>query len=341
MSDGPFLLAARRQPVPHTPIWIMRQAGRYLPEYRALREKHSFVEMMRVPELATEVTLQPLRRFDMDAAILFSDIITPLEGMGVAYDFAPGPIIAEPVRSAVQADKLKDFDAEQDVPFVFETIRMLRQELAPSTALIGFAGAPFTVFCYLVTGKSEHEFPTARTFLCQEPELSMRLLMRLGDAMGRYLRGQVEAGADAVMLFESWAGLLSPSAYATFAKPAVERALSHLEGTSVPVIYFANQGGALFEQVRTLPIDVAGIDWRCDLARVSATLGADIAVQGNLDPAALFAERSVREQMVDEVLAAGQGAPGHIFNLGHGIWPSADPDAVKHLVDYVHEKSAR
>lgn len=341
MSDKPFLMAARRQSVPHTPIWIMRQAGRYLPEYRALREKHSFVEMMRTPELATEVTLQPLRRFDMDAAILFSDIITPLEGLGVGYDFTPGPVIAEPVRSAEQADKLKDFDADGDVPFVFETIRMLRQELAPSTALIGFAGAPFTVFCYLVTGKSENEFPTARAFLRREPELSMRLLSMLGDMTGRYLRGQVEAGADAVMLFESWAGLLNPSGFAAFAKPAVERALSYLEGISVPIIYFANQGGALFEQIRTLPIDVAGVDWRCDLARVSATLGPDIAVQGNLDTAALFAERSVREQMVDEILAAGRTAPGHIFNLGHGIWPSADPDAVKHLVDYVHEKSAR
>jgi len=340
-ANAPFLLACRRQPVPHTPIWIMRQAGRYLPEYRALREKYSFVEMMRTPDLAAEVTLQPLRRFAMDAAILFSDIITPLEGLGIDYDFNPGPKIANPVRDVSQIDRLKTFSAEEDVLFVHETLGMLRRELKPETALIGFAGAPFTLFCYLVAGQSETEFPTARKFLLSEPEGAKALLLKLGDAMGRYLKGQIDAGADAVMLFESWAGLLNPRLFAAFAKPAVERALLHLRPSSVPVIYFANQGAALFEQVRDLDIDVAGIDWRCDLGEASRVLGPEFAVQGNLDPAALFAERSFRERMVDDILAAGRQTPGHIFNLGHGIWPSADPDAVAHLVDYVHEHSVR
>lgn len=341
MSEKPFLLAARGKPVPHTPVWIMRQAGRYLPEYRKVREKHSFVELLRQPELAAEVTLQPLRRFEMDAAILFSDIITPLEGMGIDYDFDPGPIISDPIRSQAQIDQLKDFDAAEDVPFVFESIRLLREELASDKALIGFAGAPFTVFCYLVAGKSESEFPTARRFLLEEPEAAAQLLLKLGDTAGRYLRGQVEAGADAVMLFESWAGLLGPKSFAQYARPAVERALSYLEDVSVPIIYFPNQGANLLPQVRDLNVDVVGIDWRTDLSVASEVLGMEKSVQGNLDPAALFAEPVLREQMIDDVLEAGRAAPGHIFNLGHGIWPLANPDAVAHLVDYVHARSSR
>jgi uroporphyrinogen decarboxylase len=334
-----FLAACARQPVTHRPVWIMRQAGRYLPEYRALRAKVDFEALTRTPELAAEVTLQPLRRFALDAAILFSDIMTPLQGMGVGIAFEPGPVVSTPVRSDAQIEALPPLIPERDVPFVLEALRLARAGLPRGVPLIGFAGAPFTLLCYLVAGRPSKEFAEARTFLYAQPEAALRLLERLADAMAEYLAAQARAGAQALMLFESWAGLLAPREYTRFALPAVRRTAATLRRAGVPLIYYVNQGSALMSAVATLDVDVVGVDWRSGLAEVRRVLGPGKAVQGNLDPAALFAPPGELRRHVDAVIDEAGSAPGHIFNLGHGIWPDTDPDAVARLVDYVHERS--
>jgi uroporphyrinogen decarboxylase len=333
-----FLDACRRQPVPHRPIWIMRQAGRYLPEYRALRAKVDFETLTRTPELAAEVTLQPLRRFALDAAILFSDIMTPLQGMGVPLVFEPAPVVREPLRTMAQIEALPALLPERDVPFVLESIRLVRAGAPRGVPLIGFAGAPFTLMCYLVTGGPSKEFAAARAFLYAQPQAAERLLERLGEAMAQHLQAQARAGAQALMLFESWAGLLAPREFAQFALPAVKRTLAALRSCGVPLIYYLNQGAALMSEVAQLDVDVVGVDWRLGLSQVRRALGPDRAVQGNLDPAALFAPPAQLRRHVDAVLDEAGTAPGHIFNLGHGIWPDTDPDAVARLVDYVHER---
>ena len=336
----PFLAACRREPAAHTPIWIMRQAGRYLPEYRALREKHDFLAMTRTPELAAEVTLQPVRRFPLDAAILFADIMTPLEGLGLGLRFTPGPVIDRPVRSAADVDALPATDPEATVPFVFATIRALRTELPPQVPLIGFAGAPFTLLCYLVEGKGSKGFLAARSFLYAEPAAARRLLDKLADLTLAYLAAQARAGAQALMLFDSWAGLLGPATYTEFALPVVQRILDGLAGTGLPRIYFPHQGGTLLPDLRGLPAEVVGVDWRMPLGRARAELGPALAVQGNLDPAALFAPDVELRRQADRVLAEAGGAPGHVFNLGHGIEPGVDPGKVARLVDHVHERTS-
>ncbi len=288
-------------------------------------------------EPAAEVTLQPLRRFALDAAILFSDIMTPLQGMGVELAFEPGPVVRTPVRSAAQIEALPAFVAERDVPFVLESIRLVRAGLPRGVPLIGFAGAPFTLLCYLVAGRPSKEFAEARTFLYAQPEAALRLLERLADAMAEYLAAQARAGAQALMLFESWAGLLAPREYTRFALPAVRRTAAALKRAGVPLIYYVNQGSTLMSAVATLDVDVIGVDWRAGLAEVRRVLGPGKAVQGNLDPAALFAPAEELRRHVDAVIDEAGSEPGHIFNLGHGIWPDTDPDAVARLVDYVHE----
>ena len=336
-----FLDACRCQPTIYTPIWIMRQAGRYLPEYRKLRSQVDFVKLTRTPELAAEVTLQPLKRYELDAGILFSDIMTPLQGMGIALEFEPGPIVRDPIRTDPQIDALPALLPERDVPFVLETVRLVRANAPRGVPLIGFAGAPFTLFCYLVSGRPSKEFASARAFLYAHPASAERLLTHLADAMAAYLRAQAEAGAQALMLFESWAGLLAEKEFRRFALPAVRRTVTALRGLGVPLIYYANQGSALMQAVAELDVDVVGVDWRSSLAANRQVLGALKAVQGNLDPAALFASPEDLRVEVDAVLADAGRAPGHIFNLGHGIWPDTDPDAVARLIDYVHERTDR
>ncbi|HTT43903.1 MAG TPA: uroporphyrinogen decarboxylase [Steroidobacteraceae bacterium] len=333
-----FLAACRREPVAHRPIWIMRQAGRYLPEYRALRAKVDFEALTRTPELAAEVTLQPLKRFALDAAILFSDIMTPLQGMGIELSFEPGPVVREPLRSEAQIDALPTLEPQRDVPFVLESIRQVRAGLPRGVPLIGFAGAPFTLLCYLVCGRPSKEFAPARQFLYAQPETAQRLLTHLADAMAAYLAAQAAAGAQALMLFESWAGLLAPPEFTRFALAAVRRTVAALRATGVPLIYYLNQGSALMPAVAELDVDVIGVDWRSPLGQVRDILGPGKAVQGNLDPAALFAAPHELRRHVDAVLEQAGTAPGHIFNLGHGIWPDTDPEAVARLVDYVHER---
>jgi uroporphyrinogen decarboxylase len=341
MSASTFLAACRREPVPHTPIWVMRQAGRYLPEYRELRAKVDFEALTRRADLAAEVTLQPLRRFELDAAILFSDIMTPVQAMGVDLYFEPGPVVREPIRTDAQIDALPELVPERDVPFVLESIRLIRPNLPRGAPLIGFAGGPFTLLCYLVSGRPSKEFGLARSFLYSRPGSAERLLDRLGDAMAAYLGAQADAGAQALMLFESWAGLLAPREFSRFALRAVRRTMSALrKRTNVPLIYYVNQGSALMEAVADLDVDVIGVDWRTPLGQVTRVLGPTKAVQGNLDPAALFAPAEELQLHAEAVLAEGRSAPGHIFNLGHGIWPDTEPDAVARLVDYVHERTS-
>jgi uroporphyrinogen decarboxylase len=340
-ATPPFLAACRREPVSHTPVWIMRQAGRYLPEYRKIRAEVDFLTLTKTPELAVEVTLQPVRRFGMDAAILFSDIMTPVEGMGVPLDFAPGPVIETPIRSLDQVEALRVPDPEESVPFVLETVRLLSRALPASAPLIGFAGAPFTLFCYLVQGGGSKTFSEAKAFLFSEPEASHKLLEKLADTMVRYLEAQARAGAKALMMFDSWVGLLGPEQYREFAFPAVRRVIDALRPLDVPLIYFPNQGATLLPTVRECGADVVGIDWRLSLADARGILGPDIAVQGNLDPTALFAPRPELARQIDRVLGNAGPVPGHIFNLGHGIEKTTDPDAVAFLVDHVHEVSAR
>ncbi len=336
-----FLAACRSELTSYTPVWIMRQAGRYLPEYRAVRETVDFLTLTKTPELAAEVTLQPTRRFALDAAILFSDIMTPVEGMGVSLEFSPGPVVTNPIRDAARVEELRVPNPEESVPFVLETVREVSSSLPSTVPLIGFAGAPFTLFCYLVEGRGSKTFSTAKSFLFAEPEASRRLLEKLADTMASYLGAQAAAGARALMIFDSWAGLLGPEQYRRFALPAVARVIEALRPLEVPLIYFPNQGATLLEDVATLDVDVVGVDWRLPLSNARSLLGNRIAVQGNLDPAALFAPRDELKRQIDSVLAEAGGQPGHVFNLGHGIERTTDPDAVALLVDYVHERTER
>ena len=341
-TQSTFLAACRGQPVSHTPIWVMRQAGRYLPEYRELRAKVDFESLTRKAELAAEVTLQPLRRFELDAAILFSDIMTPLQGMGIDLYFDPGPVVRNPIRTDAQIDALPPLQPERDVPFVLNSIKLIRPELPRGAPLIGFAGGPFTLLCYLVSGKPSKEFGVARSFLYAQPDSAERLLDHLADAMAAYLAAQAAAGAQALMLFESWAGLLAPREFNKFALRAVRRTMAKLrQQTDVPLIYYVNQGSALMQSVADLDVDVIGVDWRSPLSECARIIGPGKSLQGNLDPAALFASENDLKRSIDIVLQEGRAARGHIFNLGHGIWPETSPDAVARLVDYVHASSAK
>ena len=336
----PFLAACRRLPVPHTPIWIMRQAGRYLPEYRALREKHDFLNLMRTPELAAEVTLQPIRRFALDAAILFADIMTPLDGLDLGLRFAPGPVIERPLRTAAAVEAFATQRGAGRVEYVEQAIRLVRERLPRASPLICFAGAPFTLFCYLVEGRASKHFPTARAFLYAEPAASALLLDVLADLSIAYLEGQASAGAQALMLFDSWAGLLDRDAYARVCLPSVRKVLAALTHTGLPRIYFPLGGAPLLADAATLSVEVLGVDWRTPLSRAREIVGPGIALQGNLDPMALFADDSELDRRVDRVLAEAGPAPGHVFNLGHGIEATTDPDKVARVVERVHRARA-
>lgn len=341
MRDRPTLVerACRGERAERLPVWIMRQAGRYLPEYRKLRESVDFKTATKTPDVAARITLQPLERFELDAAIVFSDIMTPLEGMGVSLDFDPGPVLEKPVRSA---EALALLEPEASVPFVLETLRQVRDELPSDKALIGFAGAPFTLLCYLVQGSGSKDFMEARAFLREEPEAAASMMELLGASMSRYLTSQARAGADVVMLFDSWAGLLPPDVYRRVVLPVTRSAVADVRAeTGKPVVYFANGAASLLSEVRDVGADVVGVDWTVPLSRAVEQLGADVVVQGNLDPAALFAPEAALERAIRQVIHEGASARAHVFNLGHGIHQTTDPDRVAFLVDRVHELSER
>ncbi len=329
-----FLSACRGESPDVVPVWFMRQAGRSLPEYRRLREQHDILKMCRTPELAAEVTMQPVRRLGVDAAILFSDIVIPLLGLGIDVDIKPkvGPVVEEPVRSVADLERLGTLEPEVDVGFVLDTIRMLKSEL--DVPLIGFGGAPFTLASYLVEGGPSKDHRIAKSFMHTEPEAWHKLMDRLAEATLAYLRAQIEAGVDAVQLFDSWAGHLSPGDYERFVLPASQTILRGLDGT-VPRIHFGVGTGQLLELMAGAGTDVMGIDWRVPLDAARARLGDDIVLQGNLDPVVCLAPWEVVEENAIDVLRR-LGGERHIFNLGHGVLPETDPDTLTRLVDLVH-----
>jgi uroporphyrinogen decarboxylase len=338
LASAPFLQACRRERPPHTPVWFMRQAGRALPEYRKLREGFGMLESCRRPDLAVEITLQPVRRFGTDAAIFFSDIVVPLAAVGVDLDIVAGtgPVIAEPVRDRRGVEQLRALEPG-DVPDITESVGRLVEELG-ATPLIGFAGAPFTLASYLVEGGPSRNHVRTKALMYGEPDLWHELLARLGAIAREYLQVQVEAGASAVQLFDSWVGALSLEDYRRYVLPHSAAVLAGLP--DVPRIHFGVGTGELLAAMGEAGADVVGVDWRVPLDAAAARIGPGKAVQGNLDPTVLFAPWAVVEAKTREVLAAGAAAEGHVFNLGHGVLPETDPDVLTRVVEVVHAVSA-
>jgi uroporphyrinogen decarboxylase len=337
-----FLRACRREPVDMTPVWFMRQAGRYMREYRALREKHTLLEICKTPELALEVTLQPLR-LGVDAAILFADILLPLEPMGAPFEFAKGegPVIHEPVRDRAGIERLVVCDPEEGLGYVLSAIRLIRKELDGKTPLIGFAGAPFTMASYLVEGGKSSDYRRTKQLMWSDPEAWSMLMGKMAEVVRRYLRAQIEAGAQAVQLFDSWVGALTQDDYRTHVMPHVAHILSDVAKTGVPVIHFGTNTHALLELQRDAGGTVIGVDHRTPLMEAWARVGFDRAVQGNLDPLLLCAPVEVATARATAILESVGDRPGHIFNLGHGIIPETPVDNVARMVEHVHETSAK
>ena len=336
-SDLPLLLRAiAGEPVAHPPVWFMRQAGRSLPEYRKLREGTAMLDACMNAELITEITLQPVRRHRVDAAIFFSDIVLPLKAIGLDLDIVPGvgPVVAEPVTSEADLDRLRPLD-ETDVPFVTEAVRSLVAELG-EVPLVGFAGAPFTLASYLVEGGPSRDHAKTKALMHGDPQLWHALLERLGRISAAFLRVQVLAGARVVQLFDSWAGALSAADYTTFVQPHSAAVLADVADLRVPRIHFGVGTGELLTLMGDAGADVVGVDWRIPLDEATRRIGPGRAVQGNLDPALLFAPTEVVEREALRVVEQGRSTPGHVFNLGHGVLPGTDPDALTRLVDFVH-----
>src|SRR5512146_2721463 len=335
-----LLRACRREPTDATPIWLMRQAGRYLPEYRRLREHHPLLDMIKTPELACEVTLQPIRAFDLDAAIIFADILPPLEGMGLHLRFAEGegPVIGNPVRTVDDIARLRVLPPEETLPFTLDAIRLARAQLdSRNIPLIGFSGAPFTLAAYAIEGGGSRNYTLAKGLMMSDPAAWDALMTKLSEVVGAYLLAQARAGAQALQLFDSWAGQLSASDYRQYALPYTQRAIAIARAAGVPIIHFATDTSGYLEAMRETGADVVSLDWRVDLDAAWQRLGEDVAVQGNLDPVALLAPWDALKQRAQTILDQAGGRPGHIFNLGHGILPETPPDNVKRLVDVVHE----
>jgi uroporphyrinogen decarboxylase len=340
-DDSPFLLACRRQPVPHTPVWYMRMAGRSLPEYRALRTGKAMLDTCADPDLITEITLQPVRRYDVDAAVFFSDIVVPLKAVGVGVDLKPGvgPVIDQPVRSAADVGRLRPLEPG-DVPYVTQAVTSLVSELR-GKPLIGFAGGPFTLASYLVEGGPSKNHEHTKSLMYAEPKIWADLMSRLAAITTGFLRVQVEAGVGAVQLFDSWAGALSAEDYRANVLPYSKRIFEALDGRGVPRIHFGVGTGELLGAMSEAGADVVGVDWRVPLDEAALRVDPGKALQGNLDPAILLAPWHVIEQRARQVLERGRAAEGHVFNLGHGVLPQTDPDVLARLTDLVHEASAR
>jgi uroporphyrinogen decarboxylase len=344
LKNDRLLRALMRQPVDVTPVWIMRQAGRYLPEYRAVRRRAgSFLALLRAPELACEVTLQPVQRFDLDAAILFSDILTVPDAMGLGLYFrdGEGPRFKHPVRAEKDVVRLAVPDPERELGYVLETVRLVRRELAGRVPLIGFAGSPWTLATYVVEGGGSRDFRVVKRMMFETPALLHRLLEVLAQAVAEYLNAQVAAGAQALMLFDTWGGVLTPRDYREFSLAYMQRVVARLtrehEGRRVPVILFTKNGGQWLEAQAASGADALGIDWTTDLSEARARVGAQVALQGNMDPSILYASTARIRREVETILAAYGPGPGHVFNLGHGIAEDVDPEKVAALVEAVHE----
>ena len=342
-SDSRFLQACRREPVDRTPVWFMRQAGRYMAEYRAVRARHTLLEICAQPELAAEVTLQPVSRLEMDAAIIFADILLPLVPMGIDLEFAAGegPVIHNPVRAAKDVDALHLIDPEESIANTLDAIRIVARELEGKVPLIGFAGGPFTVASYLIEGGSSRSYIRTKRMMYDAPDAWARLMEKLATVTARYLQAQIKAGAGAVQLFDSWVGALSPYDYQRRVLPHMQGIIEQLKPLGVPVILFGTGTSGILELVAAAGSDVVGVDWCINIDEAWARIGADRAVQGNLDPVALFAPADEIERQVRNILDRVGNRWGHIFNLGHGILPETPVENVERVIDLVHSLSER
>ncbi len=346
LKNDRFLRALLRQPVDMTPVWMMRQAGRYLPEYRATREKAGdFITLCQTPELACEVTLQPLARYPLDAAILFSDILTIPDAMGLGLELieSVGPRFKKPVGSKAEIENLPMPDPEDDLGYVMDAVRLIRKELDNSVPLIGFAGSPWTLATYMIEGGSSRDFSKIKTLLYSEPETLHLLLGHVATAVANYLNGQIHAGAQAIMIFDTWGGALSGPAYREFSLAYMQQIQDKLdreyEGDRIPIILFSKGAGLWIEDIAATGCDAMGIDWSQDLGEVRAKVGANVALQGNMDPAVLRASKAAIRSEVGRILASYGEGSGHVFNLGHGITPDIDPKHAGVFIDSVHELS--
>jgi len=332
-----FLDACRKKPTSRTPVWFMRQAGRYMPEYRKLREKYDLLTLCKTPELATEVTLQPIKALDVDAAILFADLLLPLEPLGIPFRFAAGegPVIETPIQSKSDVEKLRPVVPEESLSYVLHAIGFIQNSLQGRIPLIGFAGAPFTLASYLIEGGHSQNFLKTKSFMAQQPDAWDQLLRKLSKVTGDFLQAQIRAGADAVQIFDSWAGVLSPSDYRKSALPYTQQIVRQLSALNVPIIYFSTGTGGMLDCIKETEADCISIDWRTQLDKSWDILGPSFSIQGNLDPTTLFAPLPYLKSEVESILKMASGRHGHIFNLGHGILPETPVDHVKAVVDWV------
>jgi uroporphyrinogen decarboxylase len=342
VTQSRFLNACRREPVDTTPVWFMRQAGRYMAEYRAIRARHSLLEICRQPDLATEVTLQPVRRIDVDAAIIFSDLLLPLEPMGIPFDFVAGegPQIERPIADAADVDRLRRFEPREALAHVLQAIRQVQSELAGSIPLIGFAGAPFTLASYAIEGGHSNNFARTKALMYGSPEAWHKLCTLLSEVVADYLVAQIEAGVDAVQVFDSWVGHLNAADYREFARPHTERIFAAIQGR-VPTIHFGVGSTTILRELREAGGDVIGADWRVPIDEAWERIGHDRAIQGNLDPTLLLGPPARLFQHADDIISRVAGRPGHVFNLGHGILPSTPVEHVQMLAQYVHRIGRR
>jgi uroporphyrinogen decarboxylase len=335
----PFLMACQRKPTTYTPIWLMRQAGRYMKEYRALRKKYSFLEMCKNPELAVEVTLQPVGQIEVDAAIIFADILLPLSRWETSLQRMRA-CLRQPIREMKQIEKLRIIEPEEDLPFLMKAIRIVRKELVGKIPLIGFSGAPFTLASYIIEGGHAKNYTLTKGMMYQDPTAWDRLMVKLSEVLIRYLNAQIRAGAQALQLFDSWVGCLSPTDYEKYVLPYSRKVIEGVDG-DVPLIHFATTSSTLLERMKQAGGDVIGVDWRVDLGEAWSRIGYDVAIQGNLDPVILLSSIDLIGKEVKRILERAGGRPGHIFNLGHGILPNTPVDHVKALVDLVHQYSSK
>lgn len=340
-GDHRLVRACKKQSVDCTPVWLMRQAGRYMKEYRKIRKKAPFLTLCKTPELAAEISLQPVKKFDLDGAIIFSDILIPVEAMGVELDIVEGkgPVISNPVRNHSDVKALSVIDPEKETSFVMEAIRLLIQELKGRLPVIGFSGAPFTLASYIVEGGHSRNYIRTKSLMFHEPSAYGELMSKITEIVAEYLNAQIRAGVEVVQVFDTWIGCLGPEDYEKFVMPYTQQAIERIEDKSIPVIHYANGSSTLLELMRQAGGDVIGIDWRIDLDVAWRRLGEDVGIQGNLDPVALFASPEEIESRVKDILRRAGGRPGHIFNLGHGILPQTPEENVAVLVEAVHKYS--
>lgn len=334
-----FLKACRNEAVDKTPVWFMRQAGRYMEEYRALRQKYPLLEICRIPELAAEVTFQPIRRFELDAAIIFADILLPLPGLGLDFEFAKGhgPVVHSPITRLSDVERLRTFDPNEELDNVLKAIQIVRSELSSDLALIGFAGGPFTIASYMVEGGSSRHFDKAKTFMYAEERAWHQLMEKVSRVTADYLRAQVKAGADAIQLFDSWVGCLGPDDYQRFVMPYSRFIFQQLESLNVPMIHFGTDTSTLLPLMKEAGGTVIGVDWRSRIGDVRRLLGPETPLQGNLDPIALLGPPELLLEKVDDILTQMRGQPGHIFNLGHGILPKTPVESIDLVVNRIAE----